>query len=178
MIGNVIDELWARFFDMAFLQQFVTTFIGASLAIPAGIWIDRFIKNKQGKQERVQLRVALSEVLAENKKVLVDLESGLDKDEYLPLCSLDLYLLDATALKKYELLGSVTVCKKIDHARFALKNVDIQVALIRNMIADASGSPFVREDVKRIRLACKSQVIGARDAIVLAIEGLARVEKK
>lgn len=39
-------------------------------------------------------------------------------------------------------------------------------------IADASGSALVRAEIGRVRVACESQIIIARDAITLALEGL------
>lgn len=178
MTRNIIAGVWAWLFDMAFWQQLATTFIGAGLAIPAGIWLDRCVKNKQERQERAQLILALSEAFEENRKLLGDLDTGLGNTDYLPLFPLDLYLLDATALRKYELLGSINVCKKIDQARSKLKIINVQLDLMRDMLADASISALVRAEVDRVRLTCKSQVIIAKDAIALALEEIKRVDGK
>lgn len=160
-----------NFFDRSFLQNLITTFIGASLAIPTAMFVDRRIRQRQEKVERNQLVDALKHALQKNQEQLVNLEQDLNKvnPSTVALNLLDLTLLNATAAKKYEILHSIIACKAIDYARYQMQLINHKLDYIRRIDANNPGdiSPS-----RYIVQSCKDQINETRKAIDDAILSL------
>jgi len=159
-------------FDRSFFQNLITTFIGASLAIPTAMFVDRRIRQRQEKVERSQLIDALKHALQKNQDQLGSLEQDLKQvaPSSVALNLMDLTLLNATAAKKYETLDSVFVCKAVDYARYQMQLINHTLDYIRRIDANNPGRiPPSRHIVE----SCKNQISNARKAIE---EAIARLE--
>lgn len=77
--------------------------------------------------------------------------------DYNPPEPLDLTVLNATAVKKYELLG-VPTCESVDRARYELMSLDTKLDVVRRLVADASRSALVLGEVEKVNKMSLRQV--------------------
>ena len=124
------------------------------------------------------LLAILSPQLDKNMTLLSQLHDGfkINNPAFVPLFPIDLTLLSATSLRKYEILESIPTCQAIDQATFELIHLDGKLTLIRNLAGDAikSGGD-VLGFYQSVHQSCKSQVPKVKEALENAKDKLERL---
>lgn len=172
LIKSYVKTIWRFFlmfdlgsmFDMSFWQGLITTFIAASLAIPAALWIDRRLKSKKAQEERRQLNNALKEAIDKNMTLLAQLEKDYLGQGRVPFFPMDLVQLNSTSYRKYEILDSISLCQAIDQAIYELQHFDGKLELLRtkgdtNLAKNLS--PFYQE----VYQSCQVHVPKVRESL-------------
>ena len=163
--------------NLPFLEDLITTFIGALLAIPAALWVDRYVRYKNESNERNQLIDALKNTIETNISLVGKLEEDLKKDAptQIALNFMDLSLLDTTAVRKYELISSIPTCVAIDHVSYELHFLNYILDYIR--IVDGN-DPGKHKPPKDIIKSCRDRLRTAKDALNTAKEKLKELDRK
>jgi hypothetical protein len=120
-----------EFFSIAFWQQFVTTVIGVGLAIPIGLWLERMIEQRRDDSERQQLAIVLKTAIQYNLSVLEAFMSHSDWYRHVPYKSMDISVLEATTLRRFELFSGRKVLPIIENARLCSLRMDNTLSSLR-----------------------------------------------
>jgi hypothetical protein len=119
------DQFWSIF----------GTFLGAVLGIPAGFYVNRWSSKHADRERKEQLFHAIRQAVEHNYALITEIECWINKQGTL-FFNVDLTVLDATASLKYELLGDIPLCRKIDRVRFELAHLARKVDLVLEITHD------------------------------------------
>jgi hypothetical protein len=104
------DKFWSVF----------GTFLGALPGIPAGFYLNHLWSRRVDRERRRQLMDALSQSVDKNLHLVKQIEIWLTDSSTPYYAGMDLTLLDSTASLKYELIGDIALCRRIDHLRYEI----------------------------------------------------------
>lgn len=122
------------FIDKSFLQQFVTTLLGVGFGLPAAWWLEKRIELDRDRQDQIELLQAILGTIEKNLGLVKQLRETYEKQKiYLPWFPLDLTILHATSLRKYEVIKDVNTARLIDGVHYELLFIDEKLSLLKEM---------------------------------------------
>jgi hypothetical protein len=113
----MLDSFWG-----SLLAHIIGVSVGAIVGIPAALYVNRRITHGESRRQREQMRRALKVAIGRNLGNLANDKLHIDDSGVVP-SGVDLALLQATASSKYDVLGDILLCAKIDEVRFHLEHV-------------------------------------------------------
>jgi hypothetical protein len=165
----------SHFFNSEFCQKLVPSAISVALGAGVTYWIARYVERRKVKAERSKLVQALRSALEKNLLIVVQLSEHLSSPAQWrdPFDLADLTILDATSVRKYELLGDIAQATAIDKARFQLIQLNGLLSSFRNTTALVVGQGVTFESqYKIIRDKTKSQLVEVKTALEAGLRSL------
>jgi hypothetical protein len=132
----------------------LTEFLSACFGFLSALWVDRLISRKRAKSESSQLKTALLATIEKNIDLIQKLTEKMKRSDFRPLYPLDLTILDATAVRKYELLNSVEVCVSIDNTRYDLIRLNDKLSLLRKLFPYKATSNYAGNQYQELCDSC------------------------
>lgn len=111
-------------------------FLGAVLALPVGLEINRQWERIRNSTRRTEFLAALRLALAKNQKLILKIKEELDEGR-IPTFGMDLMLLDSTNHEKYGLLR-LSLCAQLDTVRYELAHLSRKLDQLFAMHCDPS----------------------------------------
>lgn len=178
MDWEFIKDLWVEFLRSGVTQAFLATFLG----VLSALGVERKRRRSRVRTEAAALRHALEQVVCSNCALLDVIQDQLAKTGPLPKDSrgvpttlLDTSILEATAARKYELLG-ISTCKAFDHARFCMNCVNDDIKRLWEMRPWAEDIETTDSYFSELRKMCKKRVEFARTALQASLSALNAAE--
>lgn len=130
---QIANFSWKSFFNIAFFQQLITTFIAVGLGVITALWVDRIIKRFQTKKERPLFINALKISLEKNLEIINELNSEIQNENIkIPSLQLDSNFLDSIAIRKFDYIKSFDICRKIDEIKYRTLQSNYMLKLFLN----------------------------------------------
>ena len=148
------------FFDSAFWQQLITTFVGVLLGIPAGLFLESRLGAHARDEQARQLRQAIGVALDHNVALLKQLSVELAQQplQTVPTYSLDLALLNATSYEAYRTLSDVAAAVAVGHAAYELGHLDSKLELLRHLFPGHVHTPGSGNAVRSLQGSCLAHI--------------------
>lgn len=174
MDWQFVRDLWLEFLRSGVIQVFLATFFG----VLSALGVDRLKRRIQVRAEVAALRNALHTTFTTNLALLDGVEKPLSENgpkpasaRGVPTTLLDTTILEATAARKYELLG-ISTCKACDSALFCLRFVNDDIKRLWEMRPWAEDIEVTDSYFSELRKLCKMRVGYARKALEAALVAL------
>jgi hypothetical protein len=152
------------------LATIVGALVGVTFGVPAALAIDRLVRRSALQRERILLRDSLLGAIERNMTLFNEYDSEEllgyppHSESYTPS---DRSLLDATAYRKWEVLGSPRAREAIDEARFGLLILDSTLERLHHVALQPDTDPA---KVNRV----KAGELSAMETVGLALQDLTR----
>ena len=162
-MAAIPNPYWTEFIVLA--QTILTEFLAACLGFLSALWLDRWLARKRASSETAQLATAILNAINKNIQLVEQLKKEMTTLSFLLLYPMDLTILDSTAVRKHEVLQSVSACESIDHARYELIHLDGKLRLLREFPPEKNTSVFASEQYKGIRASCVEHLPIVKEAL-------------
>lgn len=130
-VFNLLTPI-AKFFDIAFWQDFTSnglaTLLGVVVGIPVALAINRKFESGNRRRKLADLLGLYQETLQENRDRLDGIARAL-KPGVVMFSNVDVLLLEATASLKYEYIDDPELNKRLDELRYELQHIHGLMAL-------------------------------------------------
>lgn len=121
---------------MTIIYEILKIALGSFLGFLLGLRADRMILRQSDAERRKQLRSGLKTSIDHNNTLLGELSQWVESPGGTPHFNMDVTLLEATSVLKYELLNDVKLCEDIDRLRYELIHLSRKVDTLFNLRFD------------------------------------------
>ncbi len=147
------------FFSLDFWRQIVISLFTLVCGIPCGLMLDRAIKRRKNKKNRLKIIHSFIDSLSNNKEILQVIENEITVNEtWLPSVKIETETINTVYIQRYELFKYQSIINKINTLKNDFIKFNTELELLIHFHSEAQQKPHYVYRFKETRELIKSNI--------------------